>query len=112
DNPLNGIRFQADYKSKPLSFGDFEAGYQFRNLDHVGDFIYERKNLNSGNFELVPEFSSTVNLKRAIHSAYGQLSGSAGKISYGLGVRMEMTDRELELKDRTGDLDTTYQYSI
>src|SRR5690606_27743467 len=63
DNPLNGIRFQADYKSKPLSFGDFEAGYQFRNLDHVGDFIYERKNLNSGNFELVPEFSSTVNLK-------------------------------------------------
>src|SRR5690606_32372139 len=60
DNPLNGIRFQTDYTSKPLSFGIFEAGYQFRNLDHVGDFIYERRDPASGEFELVPEFSSSV----------------------------------------------------
>src|SRR5690606_3284862 len=100
------------YKSKPFCFGTLEAGYQFRNLDHVGDFVYERRNPNSGEFELVPEFSSSVNLMRTIHSAYGQLSGRAGKISYGLGLRMEMTERDLELKDRTGGYDSTYQYDI
>src|SRR5690606_27145394 len=112
DNPLNGIRFQADYSSKPLSIGTVEAGYQYRNLNHVGDFIYERRNERSGEFELVPEFSSSVNLKRTIHSVYGQLSGSAGKIDYGLGLRMEMTERDLELQDRTGDFDSTYYYDI
>jgi iron complex outermembrane receptor protein len=113
DNPLYGMRFQADYKSKPLSFGTFEAGYQFRNLDHTGDFYYERKNNETGLFELVPEFSSTVNLKRTIHSAYGQLTGKlSDKISYGIGLRMEFMDRKLELKDRTGEFDSIYNYEI
>ncbi len=44
DNPLHGIRFQADYVFQPFSFGTVEAGYQFRDLDHTGDFVYERKN--------------------------------------------------------------------
>lgn len=112
DNPLNGIRFQADYQSKPLSFGTIEIGYQFRNLNHIGDFIYERRNESSGDFELIPEFSSSVNLTRAIHAVYGQLTGTSGKLSYGLGLRMETTQRKLELKDRTGDFDSTYQYNI
>lgn len=112
DNPLHGFRFQADYKSKPLTLGTIAAGYQYRNLDHTGDFYYGRKNAESGEFELVPEFSSTVNLKRSIHSFYGQLAGTKGKLSYGLGVRMEWMDRELELKDKTGTFDSTYYYDF
>lgn len=112
DNPLNGIRFQTDYKSKPLTIGTLAAGYQFRDLDHTGDFYYERRNNESGAWELVPEFSSTVNLKRTIHSAYGQLSGKTGKLTYGAGLRIEMTDRQLELKDRTGSFDSTYLYDF
>ncbi len=73
DNPLNGLRFQTDYKSRTFSVGTFEAGYQFRYLDHVGDFFYERRNNETRQFELVPEFSSTVNLKRAVHSMYGSV---------------------------------------
>ena len=112
DNPLNGIRFQADYESKPLSIGIIEAGYQFRNLDHTGDFVYERKNNETGIFELVPEFSSSVELTRLIHAAYAQLSGSKGKWNYGVGVRMEYMDRELDLKDKAETLDTTYLYDF
>lgn len=111
-NPLNGFRFQADYTSKPLSIGKFSAGYQYRNLDHVGDFYYERRNNDTGEFELVPEFSSAVNLTRSIHSVYGQLAGTKGKVSYGVGLRMEMLDRALELKDRTGTFDSTYYYDF
>jgi outer membrane receptor protein involved in Fe transport len=112
DNPLHGYRFQADYTSKPLEIGKLEAGYQYRLLDHTGDFIYERKNLETGMFELVPEFSSSVNLRRSIHSGYGQLSGAKGAWSYSAGLRMELMDRSLELQDKQGLIDTTYLYDF
>lgn len=112
DNPLNGVRLQTDYQTKNLSFGTLAFGYQFRNLDHTGDFLYERKNNGTGVFELVPEFSSTVNLTRQIHSGYGQLQGEKGAWNYGAGLRLEFMDRELSLKDKTGTLDTTYLYDF
>ena len=72
ENPLFGMRINLDYTFKPLSIGNLKIGYQYRNLDHTGDFIYQRKNNESLLFELVPEFSSEVNLKRSIHSSYFQ----------------------------------------
>tara|TARA_Y100001972_G_C7656735_1_gene330732 strand:- start:396 stop:2855 length:2460 start_codon:yes stop_codon:yes gene_type:complete len=112
DNPLYGTRFQLDYAFKPLPIGKIETGYQFRNLDHTGDFVYERRNNNTGEFELVPDFSSTVNLLRSIHSGYAQFSGKSGQVSYGAGLRMEYMDRELELKDKAGTIDTMYFYDF
>ncbi|WP_066223235.1 outer membrane beta-barrel family protein [Formosa haliotis] len=110
DNPLNGIRAQVDYEMKPLDFGTLAMGYQFRNLDHKGDFVYERKNLDTGEFELVPEFSSTVDLKRQINSGYVQLDHTSDKLDYSVGVRLESMDRELYLQDKVGVVDTTYYY--
>ncbi|WP_200977466.1 TonB-dependent receptor domain-containing protein [Echinicola sp. 20G] len=112
DNPLHGVRFQTDYKSAPWSIGTFETGYQFRNLNHTGDFVYERKNNETGEYELVPEFSSNVDLTRQIHSGYGQLSGEKDKWSYSAGLRLEYMDRELDLKDKAGTVDTTYYYDF
>ncbi len=112
DNPLYGIRYQLDYASKPFDWGVLEAGYQFRHLDHVGDFVYERKNNATGNFELVPEFSSRVDLRRVIHSGYTQVSGSVDKLDYGFGLRMEVMDRDLELQDKAGTVDTLYNYDF
>ena len=53
-----------------FSFGTLEMGYQYRDLDHTGKFVYERDGI------LVPEFSSDVSLKRSIHSSYAQLTGA------------------------------------
>lgn len=88
DNPLYGARINIDYKWKPLSFGTIETGYQFRNLDHEGDFVYER----DGN--TVAEFSSNIELKRTIHSGYAQLTGSKNKWDYNAGLRLESMDRK------------------
>ncbi len=110
DNPLNGIRFQADYAWKPLSIGQLETGYQYRFLDHTGDFVYERRNNTTGVFELVPEFSSEVDLRRSLHSGYVQLSGAKGKWEYSAGTRMEAMERDFELRDKTNTIDTTYVY--
>ncbi|GAA4969233.1 TonB-dependent receptor domain-containing protein [Algibacter aquimarinus] len=87
DNPLYGTRINIDYKWKPFPFGTIETGYQFRDLDHEGDFVYER----DGN--LVPEFSSSIELKRTIHSGYAQLSGAKNKWDYNAGIRLESMER-------------------
>ena len=112
DNPLDGLRLSANYKMNPFAWGSLEWGYQFRHLNHIGDFVYERKNNATGNFELVPEFSSEVNLKRMIHSGFGQFSGESGKWAYGLGLRLEAMDRNLDLSDKKGLIDTTYNYDF
>lgn len=110
DNPLNGMRFQLDYAWAPFSIGQLETGYQFRNLDHRGNFVYERRSSPTEAFELIPEFSSEVDLKRKIHSAYAQLSGSNEKWEYALGLRGEAMERNFDLRDKQGLVDTTYTY--
>jgi outer membrane receptor protein involved in Fe transport len=112
DNPLNGIRFQLDYTFKPFDFGVLETGYNFRNLSHKGDFIYERRASFDAPFQLVPEFSSEVDLTRTIHSGYVQFSGKKGKWDYAVGSRLEFMDREFRLKDRTNTFDETFNFDF
>ena len=107
-NPLFGMRINLDYTFKPLSIGNLKIGYQYRNLDHTGDFIYQRKNNESLLFELVPEFSSEVNLKRSIHSSYFQYNISFEKWNFAAGLRIENMDRNLSLNDKTGQLDESF----
>ncbi|TBN01905.1 TonB-dependent receptor [Hyunsoonleella flava] len=112
DNPLHGVRFQLDYKFRPFDFGVLETGYQYRDLTHTGDFIYERRTDFDDDFELVPEFSSEVDLERTIHSGYVQLSGKKGKWDYAAGSRLEVMDRKFRLKDKTNTVDETLLYDF
>ena len=112
ENPLFGMRINLDYTFKPLSIGNLKIGYQYRNLDHTGDFIYQRKNNESLLFELVPEFSSEVNLKRSIHSSYFQYNISFEKWNFASGLRIENMDRNLSLNDKTGQLDKSFSMNF
>lgn len=110
-NPLKGIRYNLDYQSPNRPWGILLFGFQYRYLDHFGDFYYERKNFKSGLWDLVPEFSSAVDLKREIHSGYLQWDKKLEKWKYGLGLRNEWMRRSFSLKDRLGSVDTTYRYA-
>lgn len=110
DNPLHGLRFQLNYIWNPFPFGQLETGYQFRSLDHKGNFIYQRRNNSTGEFELIPEFSSEVDLKRKLHSGYVQLNGNKGNWDYSAGGRIESMDRKFDLRDKTSTIDTTYSH--
>jgi iron complex outermembrane receptor protein len=112
DNPLTGWRWNLDYTFKPMAIGQLLAGFQYRYLDHKGDFLYQRKNNETGEFEMIPEFSSTVELKRPIQSAYLQLDKKLEKMSYGAGIRMEMMNRDFSLQDKAGTVDTLYVYDF
>ncbi|WP_298494140.1 outer membrane beta-barrel protein [uncultured Algibacter sp.] len=106
DNPLYGTRFNIDYKWKPFTFGTIETGYQYRDIDHTGEFVYER----DGN--LVTEFSSDIELERIIHSGYVQLTGKKSKWDYAAGVRLESMDRTYTeaLKSETNPNIYTYDF--
>ena len=111
DNPLHGVRTQVDY-AIPLKNGKIEVGYQYRNLDHTGDFVYERRTSFNDPFVLVPAFSSEVNLTREIHAVYGQFSVKKGAFSYSAGVRVEAMDRTLVLKDKANTVDDKLYYDF
>lgn len=106
DNPLYGTRVNLDYKFKPFSFGILEAGYQFRNLDHTGEFVYQRDGI------LVPEFSSDVSLERTIHSGYTQFTGEKNKWDYAAGVRLEFMDRKYTESLKSEASPITYKYDF
>ncbi|MDW3650908.1 MAG: outer membrane beta-barrel family protein [Bacteroidia bacterium] len=107
DNPLDGLRLQADYSRK---WGDlnWESGYQYRYLSHPGDFIYLDKNLQTGEWIPNPTFTNRIELKRTIHSIYNQFSGKENKLSYSGGLRLEYMDREV----RTASPDTLYSLDL
>ena len=106
DNPLNGIRYQLDYEFKASKLGKFEVGYQFRYLDHQGDFEY----ISDG--EIVPAFTSNIDLKRTIHAAYGQLTGKKDKWDYGVGLRTEYMDRVLSVDGEIDSLNGTFSFDF
>jgi outer membrane receptor protein involved in Fe transport len=112
NNPLHGTRFQVDYSFAPFENGLLETGYQFRSLDHTGDFVYERRTHFNDDFQLVPEFSSEVTLKRIIHSVYGQYTGKSAKWDYAFGTRLEIMDRTLDLKDKANTVDERFEYDF
>ena len=98
DNPLFGTLFRVDYELADFAFGKLETGYQYRFLDHGGDFLYTRRNNTTGIFETVPEFTSQIDLKRTLHSGYVNVSNKKEKWEYVAGLRLEKMDRELPLQ--------------
>ena len=94
ENPLDGVRFQLDH-STPLAGGKLETGYLYRYLWHEGDFIYQEKILGTNDFVVNPDFSSSIDLERNIHSFYSQFSRKSGKWDYTFGARLEYADRQL-----------------
>ena len=106
DNPLDGLRLKADYAR---SIGDvkWESGYQFRFLSHPGDFIYLDRDFDNNEWQVNPEFTNGIDLRRSIHSLYTQFSGKWKKWEYTAGLRLEYFDRVVAIESP----DTTYNLS-
>ncbi|MEM9525816.1 MAG: outer membrane beta-barrel family protein, partial [Bacteroidota bacterium] len=104
DNPLDGYRFNLDYRSK-LGTASWESGYQFRYLKHPGEFLYLDRDLENNRFVENPEFTNGILLRRDVHAAYSQVSGVAEKLEYAVGLRLEYFDRSVRLNRP----DTTYR---
>lgn len=91
-NPLNALRLKMDY-SVNIGLGKLETGYQYRNQVQKGNFQYLDLDLETGTFNVVPEFSSQTKVTNQIHSLYGQYSAKQGKLEYAAGLRSEYSTR-------------------
>ena len=96
DNPLDGIRLQADL-TKKIGEIIWQSGYQFRFLNHPGDFIYLDRNIQTDEWVVNPTFTNGIRLRRTIHALYSQITGQKDKLSYALGLRLEAFDRKVRL---------------
>ena len=66
-SPLTALRFQIDY-SLPLSNNrKLEIGYHIRQIQHDGDFLFERLNLSNQQWKSDPNFSDQMKLSQKIH---------------------------------------------
>ena len=94
-SPLTALRFQIDY-SLPLSNNrKLEIGYHIRQIQHDGDFLFERLNLSNQQWKSDPNFSDQMKLSQKIHAPYVQLNGTKNIFSYALGLRTEYLSRTL-----------------
>lgn len=96
NNPLDGIRLQLDY-AKMIGAINWESGYQYRYLNHPGDFIYQDRDLDNNVWVENPLFTNGINLTRKIHSVYSQISGTSDKFQYSGGLRLEYFDRVVDI---------------
>ena len=105
DNPLDGIRLQLDY-AKMIGANNWESGYQYRYLNHPGDFIYQDRDLENNVWVENPLFTNGIKLSRKIHSIYSQVSGANDKLQYNGGLRLEYFDRivDIDRPDETFNL--------
>ena len=94
-SPLTALRFQIDY-SLPLSNNrKLEIGYHIRQIQHDGDFLFERLNLSNQQWKSDPNFSDQMKLSQKIHAPYVQLNGTKNIFTYALGLRTEYLSRTL-----------------
>jgi len=94
-SPLTALRFQIDY-SLPLSYNrKLEIGYHIRQIQHDGDFLFERLNLSNQQWKSDPTFSDQIKLSQKIHAPYIQLNGTKNIFSYAFGLRTEYLSRTL-----------------
>jgi len=97
DEADNELRLQADY-TRPLgTSGKLEAGFQSRIDRSTEDYLMERYNNSTENWEKDEEFSNYQDFERDIHSAYATVSSKLGPVQYMLGMRGEYTKRQTAL---------------
>jgi outer membrane receptor protein involved in Fe transport len=94
-SPLTALRFQLDYSLPLANNKKLEMGYHVRQIQHDGNFLFERLNPANQQWNSDPNFSDQMNLSQKIHAPYIQWSGVKNLFTYGIGLRSEMLSRQL-----------------
>ena len=94
-SPLTALRFQIDYLLPLSNNRKLEIGYHIRQIQHDGDFLFERLNLSNQQWKSDPTFSDQMKLSQKIHAPYIQLNGTKNIFRYALGLRTEYLSRTL-----------------
>jgi len=99
DNNSDDFRIKLDYTLPLNNGGKLEAGIQSRMETEIENYIFKNFDTGIRQFVVNPNFTSVMDFKEDIHSAYATLSGKLSRLEYMLGLRGEYTNRLMELSD-------------
>lgn len=94
-SPLSALRFQLDYIIPITNGNKLEMGYHIRQIQHDGNFLFERLNLAMQQWKSDPTFSDQMKLSQKIYAPYIQFNGVKKSFTYAVGLRTEILSRTL-----------------
>ncbi|MDF1518539.1 MAG: TonB-dependent receptor, partial [Lutibacter sp.] len=95
DNDTKNLLFKADYVLPIGENSQFELGFNV-NLDQLkSDYLVEE--FENNQFIKNNTFSNTLDFEQNVYAVYSQFGNKINKFSYLLGLRMENTDRKINL---------------
>jgi outer membrane receptor protein involved in Fe transport len=94
DRPIQNFRANVD-AAFPLVGGKLEAGYQYRQQQDIGDYLYREQQGNGAPLLPLPSFTGRIDIANYIHSLYSQFSTSRAKVDLTAGLRYEYALRTL-----------------
>ena len=97
-NPLHGYKALLSYNYN-IGKLKMESGYQYRNDNQQGNFIYATNVLHTKEYVVDPAFTSGVKTNDGIQAVYTQLSGSSETLQYTAGLRYEYSRRILSFSN-------------
>jgi outer membrane receptor protein involved in Fe transport len=104
DRPIQNFRANLD-ASFPLAGGKLETGYQYRQQEDIGDYLYREQQGNGAPLLMFPAFTGRIDISNQIHSVYSQFSASRAKVDLTAGLRYEYAMRTLRApNNQTFDL--------
>lgn len=96
--PSSQLRGKIDYTLPVGEKGKFETGFQTRFSNSEDNTELKELNIETGEYELKPEFSNQTTYKRNIHAIYSTFANEMGNFGYQAGVRGEYTFRDIVSK--------------
>lgn len=96
-NPLRGVRFSVQHSYEPNKNSKLVSGYQLRNDQQNGDFVYKTSEDGLDNFHVIPEFTGQLKASNIVHALFSQYSNKFGPTSLSFGLRYEYYHRHINL---------------
>jgi len=91
----NEFRFQVDYSYPFSKTGKLEAGLLSRLEDEFEERTFQFFDTDLNDWVIDDDFTSSTDFRRDIHAAYSTFTNSLGKLEFMLGLRGELTIREI-----------------
>ena len=108
DNDSKDILFKGDYVLPIGENSQFEFGFNVSLNQLSSDYLVEGFDVETNQFYNDTNFSNTLDFEQNVYAVYSQYGNKINKFSYLLGLRMENTDRKINLLQTNENFDKNF----
>ncbi|MHB1148059.1 MAG: TonB-dependent receptor [Lutibacter sp.] len=108
DNNSKDVLIKGDYVLPIGENSQFEFGFNTNLNKLTSDYLVEEYDSSANQFVNNTDFSNNLDFEQNIYSLYSQYGNKVNKFSYLLGLRMENTDRKINLLQTNENYDKNW----